>query len=303
MVFAGAMVARVSLRSGSYTRWAPTAVLVLLERPGPSLDHRSERELFDRLERGEVRGWARDRLIRAARDELEAPTLLWNGADDYPARRRARGILSITWPDSREAFESLLDSPRWEAACIACDTLWDERPDRPSDALLRATVNQLSDDHSEPGRYYRGGNARRAVARLLPHLERVLPQLEAALDSQDPQQRLLAALIIASEHAGSRQHDAHAILVDGLRSNDTRGDAMAAASGLVLAGRAAGDALDRGRRSNDPQQAAWCAAIADLHAGLTWDRIEPRLEPFRLTVRSLRPMEHDTLSAASLLGY
>jgi hypothetical protein len=300
----GAHSARSSIRSGSYVHAVPDRVLIMLERPGQTLDYRLQRELSRRFERGELSQRNIERLITAAAAELDAPITAWDPTvDDYQDRRRARNILADAWPASRPALESLLVSQYWNARCFATEQIWKRSDNAASPDLLQATVDQLRDDQYEPGRYYRGGNAKRAVARLVPHLDAALPMIENALDSEDPQQRLLAALIIASEHAGNRQRDATFVLVESLRANKIGGDAMVAASGLARAGRIAGPALDHGRRSDDPQQAAWCSAIADLHAGLPWERIEPRLEPYRLTLRTRRPLGRDTVSSANMIGY
>ncbi len=69
----GAVGARWALRTGWYVTRAPTPLVVLLERPGETIDFRLQSELTRRFERSEVTGWSLRRLIQAAADELEAP--------------------------------------------------------------------------------------------------------------------------------------------------------------------------------------------------------------------------------------
>jgi len=296
--------ARRAIRTGWYVIRTPTTVLVLLERPGETVDFRLQSELTRRFERGEVTGWSLRRLVRAAADELEAPGSAWGpDADDYYDQRRARMILSHAWPESRPMLESLLASRQWDNRAFATDVLWNRIEGEPSDALLAATVDQLRDDRHLGNSYQLGFNARQSVRRLVLHLDRALPLLEASLDAEDDQQRYLAAAIIAGERAGPRQARAAEILVERLGLNDTRSDAIVAAGVLALAGPEADAALIAGSESNDPQRSAWSRAILDRRAGVPWEQIEPRLESHRLTTRTREPFAPDTVSAVSMLGY
>jgi hypothetical protein len=300
----GAVGARWALRTGWYVTRAPTPLVVLLERPGETIDFRLQSELTRRFERGEVTGWSLRRLIQAAADELEAPAAAWGpDADDYYDQRRARMILSHAWPDSAPTLESMLASPRWDNRAFAADVLWNRIEGEPSHALLAATVDQLRDDRHLGRSYLLGFNARQSVPRLIGHLGRALPLLETALDAEDDQQRYLAAAIIAGERAGAMQARATEVLVDRLGANDTGSDATVAASVLAIAGPDADAALTAGSESSDPQRAVWCRAILDRRAGVPWERIEPRLEAHRLTTRTRAPFAPDTVSAVSMLGY
>lgn len=304
MLAAACVGLRASIRNGTYPRWFPTTALILLERPGDSRDYRLQGELHRRVDEHRITPRQARWLSAAMAAELEAPDNAWGpGLHARSDCSRARRTLVSLWPESRAAIEGLIDSSRWDAVCFATDALHQRQADAPTALLRRAAVAQLRDDGGSRGRYYAPGNARRYAGFLIDHAEQARPMLEDALGSDDWQQRVVCAAILLSGGVGDRQAEAAGILVDALAGNDHGGDGIVAAVALARAGEVATGPLERGARGADPQQAAWCRALLDARAGVGWDRIEPWLEPFRLTVRTRDPRTYTLSQAVSQLGW
>lgn len=296
---------RSSIRTGAYTRWVPTTALILLEKPGGSRDYRLQAELNRRVSDDALTAWQTRWLCKVMADELQAPSRAWGpGQNDRSDFVRARRTLAAMWPESRGTIEGLVESPRWDVVCFVTDALRERLGDQPTDLLFRAAVEQLRDDRGgRGGRYSAPGNARRYAVYLIDHATAARPFLEAALASEDWQQRTVAAAILLEAQVGTHQEEAATVLVATLARNEHRGDGILAAVALARAGDDAVGPLERGSRGSDPQQAAWCRALLDARAGVEWSRIERWLEPFRLTTRTRDPRVYTFPQAVSMLGW
>lgn len=175
---------------------------------------------------------------------------------------RAEDLLGALWPDSQAALERCLSDSDRQARLIAASLLRDLVSAEPSDALLRACVEDLSDD--EPlVLWWSLHNAQSAAGFLSQYPSRAAPLLRPALHSDNYQQRLLAAAVAGFASIRSLVDDAAPILIEQLRDDDISGNAKIAAPALVRFGPAVLPYLERVFDSEDSQQRGLVRAIAE----------------------------------------
>lgn len=244
LCLAGLMCRNVSwLRSGGWTRYAPTALLATTAGVLQDWTPKGVRgELEDRMDRHELAGWQEALLIEAAIRNL--------GNDS--ARHNADwgiGILYQAGDSAIPAVEAALLSRDYQrrqlAAWVLINRWWDGHADPstrfqlptkppyvPPDALFRVVVEGLADDdlnidfpNASSGMGFLVQYGRGCAAFLLPGLR-----------SADPQQRFLSAVCAGLMGATELVNDAGPILVEHLMSNDVESDAAPSARALYLLG-------------------------------------------------------------------
>jgi len=195
--------------------------------------------------------WSLDDLI----DELRDDDVRWNARDAVTA--------IMSYPTSPvERLQQALDDPDWQVRQIACDLLWSIRetyikiqsdnemvrfsyarwrpePGSPrwrfqvkppiTDRLIAVTIDGLRNDATPYDHSRRRAlmytNAVHGLSRLVPIAHTWQNELEAALDSDDAQQQLLAAIILGMGGVSDSAELASPILLPHLRDNDIKGDA------------------------------------------------------------------------------
>lgn len=185
--------------------------------------------------------------------------------DDYRknATLAMQAILSYPTSPLDKLYETL-DHPEWQTRQIACYLIWRVRDTQEflgssdketidsikryskhlrelqswrltetppiTERLVEVTIEGLRDDqtpHEHAERralMYR--NAEWGLRVLTPHASGWIPQLREALTSDDHQQRLIAAMIVARSNTTELIEPACAILLPHLRDNDIRQDAI-----------------------------------------------------------------------------
>ncbi len=138
------------------------------------------------------------------------------------------------------ALEDALRSDDWQQRQLAANVLIQIQgiKEKPSDQLLEVCIEALRDDGMP---WSRDGNVMvkngRAAAQLLGwHIDRSAQLLVECLDSEDYQQRFVAALILGAEGCQDHAEAVAKILLPHLRDNDMEDDAMEAAAALYQMG-------------------------------------------------------------------
>jgi len=133
-------------------------------------------------------------------------------------------------------------------------------------------------------------NATIAVADLLHGGPEVVPALQGALASDDHQQRLLAAALLAFRPDTCPTRPQVAVLIDALRDNDVRNDASLGMRALSVLGEAALPHVEATLPGEDPQQATllahWLGHFAPGHP------LAHRLSGRELAKRQLLSQDH-----------
>jgi len=185
-------------------------------------------------------------------EQLEFTTLLarqlrsddtkWNA---HQAMDRLSALKSV----ARPALEQALDADDWQQRQLAASLLRGllrQNPSlAPSERLLEVTVEGLRDDALPWGENTMINNAEEGVRFLSTRCDVAWPYLLPALSSEDRQQRLLAAVVLGF---GGREHyldDVAPILIQQLRDNEVRGDALLALPALAGFGEAVVPHLER----------------------------------------------------------
>jgi hypothetical protein len=244
------------IRSGDWAAYAPTPLLLALERAVPSYSPSACRnELLARVHAGKMwelnRAWTTALAVRALRED----DIHWNA--DW-----GQAVLAADTDRSLPAIEHALDSPDHQTRQLAGNLLrqrWvrgrppgpvgDSASDYPApDRLLEVSVEGLADD-----RFF---NAIDAFEFLCCHAERAAPFLASALASEDVQERFLAAAIASGCRLPGLLPAAAPILRDACYSNAEWGDAQLACVALFRAGPDALPFAEELMRSDDPQAAA-----------------------------------------------
>lgn len=137
------------------------------------------------------------------------------------------------------ALQDALDSNDRQQRQLAAHLLRRIESYQPTDRLLEVTVEGLADD-SLP-REQRAGrrhacvfvfNAKEGTLYLLEHARRAERYLVEGLQSGDAQQRFLCAFILGRSGRTGAIDDAAPLLIEHLRDNDIRNDAMMSAAAL-----------------------------------------------------------------------
>jgi len=149
----------------------------------------------------------------------------------------------------------------------------DERNSVTAD-LVRVTIEGLADDTTPYDHARRRGliysNAHFGTLALIPVAHDWVPELEAAMESDDGQQRYLAAYILARAGVARSVERASEILIPHLRDNDIGGDAMFSVYALGGFGEELVPILKRALPVADEQQ-------RDLIMLLLWNIRDPAI--------------------------
>lgn len=227
----------------------PTPLLItgewLLHAAQPKL---CQDELEDRIYNGQVTGGVAEWCSQVLTRDLYDDDIKWN-AD------RAEGLLDQLWPASEAALEETLEVGDRQARLIAAAILRRRTFWEPSDALLRASIEDLQDDTTAVDfrTYY---NAFDAANFLCRHPDRIEPLIADALQSDDLQQRLAAAAIAGNAGYYRLAADAAPLLTRQLASDEIEGNAALAMNGLIRFGEYALPFLEPLFESKDEQARA-----------------------------------------------
>ena len=244
------------ISSGNWVRPIPTAVLAVIEdSPSAAARVQLRAETWRRINDGTVTGWSATVLAARLANDLHHDGERWN------AYRAAR-LLEQLWPQSNMALERMLGSGDAQARLIAADILR-RKSITPSQALLRACINDLRNDSSEVTWYLSQGNARSAAAYLVRWAQDAEPLLADAIRSDDRQQRLLAAAVAGHACRLSLIDQAAPVLIEHLRDNSMSGDAKVAAPALYRFGRAVLPHVQPYEDTHDPQLRAIVRSIIE----------------------------------------
>jgi HEAT repeat protein len=191
-----------------------------------------------------------DLLVAQLRDD----NVRWNAPRAMDELRRAG-------PSAFPALDSALVSNDWQQHQLAAHVLRRNPEYVPSQQLLAVTVEGLRSDDlpskSEKGQretYTPVYNAGEGTRYLLDHAERAAPSLVRALNSDDPQQRFLAAYVLGCGGVGPAVDRAAPVLIEHLRDNEVEGDAIMAAAALYRFGTCVTPFLLERLPANDMQQ-------------------------------------------------
>ena len=271
------------MRGGTWVRPMPMAVLALMDRSKSKELGRTVREEVDRrIGQGEFTPWSTALLLQSLRQDLFDDDRHYNA-------ERAIDLLEKLWPQSQAELERCLSSGDPQARLLAAQILR-RLCNTPSPELLAACMEDLRQDEHEVRWYLSRGNARQACNYLLQHAGAAQELLANALQSEDPQQRLLAAAVIGYDGRCALIHQAAPILIEHLRDNDIEGDAKVAAPALFRFGRAALPYLSPHVDSEDPQLRAAARSIIEQleHPNRTIHRLQNPMP--RLTVLTDDPL-------------
>ncbi len=269
LLLAGGVFVAQPVRDGSWPGYLPTLALVVAERQGADV---VDKEVRRRVNEGRVDGWSAKILAESLVQELRDDDVRWNA-------ERAVDMLDTLWPASREALETELGAGDTQSRILAARILRN-RCETPSDDLLWACVQDLRDDRGDVRWYLSLRNAGDASNYLIRFAPRAKPLLREAMQSEDRQQRLLAAAIAGYSGLTELVDPAAAILIEHLRDNKITGDASIAAPAIFRFGLDVLPHLEPHTTSEDVQLRESALAIIE-----------------RLTYpdRSLGQLEHPTL--------
>jgi hypothetical protein len=156
------------------------------------------------------------------------------------------------------ALENALDSDDWQQRQIAADILRNSKDYQPTDRLVEVTVEGSRDDDL-PGWFLGEGkmillfNATEGMRYLLKHPKVGTPFLEAALESDELQQRFLAAFILGATGRAAKVERTVEILLPHLKNDSVRLNACLATHALYHLGKAAVPLLTPYRDGEDEQ--------------------------------------------------
>lgn len=202
---------------------------------------------------------------------------------------RAMDLLVQLWPRSQAALEKAVASNDAQARLLAARLLR-RLTSSPSEALIKACVDDLRDDSDEVRYYLSFSNARAAADYLVNHGVMAEPYLAEAMRRGDRQQQILAAAVAG--HAGlvALIDQAAPILIECLGDNGVRGDAKVAAPALYRFGPNIVPYLEQHLHQGDWQSTAIARAI-----------IERITHPERRRHQLQHPLPHITDATRDLL--
>jgi hypothetical protein len=262
------LVARA--RAGTWAGAFPTVALVALERQLPGRFSKAARWELER------------RLGASAVSPVEARLLsvqliaeLRSDEHGHNGWRAARRLYDL-WPHSAPALERALRSDDRQARILAAWTLREKQP-WPTKALLRACLEDLSDDSRCLDLSVRLENGAAAARYLARYPDEARPFVEAAMRYGDWQQRLLGAAIAAQGRMSELFGLAAPILIEHLGDNDLQNDAQLATRSLLQMGEHVEGALEECRHDTDPQRRQLSRALLN-RLGRPTDRLRPALD-------------------------
>jgi hypothetical protein len=216
---------RLTQKTGSWTKVVPTVPLVILAKTPIAKHHTPLRdELKKRVNAKKVKRWAGRTLASTLAKDLRHDNVRWNAWD-------ARRMLHNMWPECKEAVEYELVHGGRQSQILAAQVLRNKGA-APSVELIKACITDLHDDYGEPDWFLRMRNAKEAAAYLEKWWSESEPYVREVLQSEDSQQRVLAAVIVG--FAGSTQDMEIAVpeLLPHLYDNNRVGDATYATPAL-----------------------------------------------------------------------
>ena len=275
------------IRGDSWTSALPNLPLVMLSQTTVGgHDSQVRMELDGRIGNGILQGYAAHLLATTVTSELRNDEIKWNA-------EKALDYLEQLWPHSKPILERELYSGDGQSRALAAQLLR-RLSKTPSDALLRACINDLRDDGSVPGQYLRYGNANAAAVYLLKWQARARTHVLEAVHSNDPQQRLLAAALCGYAGYENAVDDAVPVLLAHLRDNDIPNDAKLAHAALCMFGPDITDMLHAHNETADEQtryyldrvfrhlaharQVGWTNPNPNSGPGWTYDALSYELE-------------------------
>lgn len=239
------------VRHGHWVPFVPTGALVVCRwawtgATGRPLNTRLEWELDARIRDRRLTAWQEERLVEAFSHELRDDARPANGI------RAAWRIVGLG-PAGERFLRSALFSEDYQTRQLAAHVLRLELRERPSDELLRVSVEGLGADDLP-------SNAR-AVGYLTDHAEAAEPYLAEGLASPDPQRRVRCAWAAAFGGRAALFDRAVPVLTDALRDNHTIDDARRAADALATIGAPARAPVAALLRADDAQQREFAGMI------------------------------------------
>jgi hypothetical protein len=252
------------IRNDAWIRMAPTALLAHAATYGKLTPESVYDELSDRARKDNKESWQYDSLIKSAISNLHDDALHFNA-------EWAFDVLTSAGERAVPRLERELNSPDYQVRQFAASLLilhWDhsrpgsryahtyETPYLPPDLLIKAAIEALKSDNIS----FVHANAADSME-FLSQIDRdVAPDVEQSLapslDSSDPQERFLSALILGLRGASAHAPKAAPILAEHLKHNSITNDAAPAARALYLLGPACLPALEPLLTSLDTQAAS-----------------------------------------------
>ena len=256
------------IRSCRWAEYTPTPVLIVLERTVPRLlSIRVRAELLTRLEQKAMsprsERWLESLAVHSLAHDSVTGNAEWGMA-----------VLARRLPESLPVVEAALLSEEWQRRQLAAAVLrgWYQTTRHPSwlppnlsniepyvfpDDMLIVSVEALRDD-ALPNDYQSRrttwiSNAKESLILLAVHARRAEPLLMWALESDDEQQRYLAACALGLGRVSEAVDRAAPILIDHLSDNNWGGDASVAASAIFGFGPDAIPYLEPLAEDSDPQ--------------------------------------------------
>lgn len=186
---------------------------------------------------GNLRRQAQNKTLSEIISDLRSDDVRWNAV---------LALNDLIWhrgPEKVPLLEEALDSDDWQQRQLAAEALRLVRDHHPSERLCEVTVEGLKDDDL-PGLYDPKGcvfafNAASGVRYLLAHARSGTPYLEAALDSDDPQQRYLSAYVLGATGRYEQVEKIVKILIPHLKNDNVFENACMAAYALCHLGKPA----------------------------------------------------------------
>ncbi|MCH2162477.1 MAG: hypothetical protein MK085_11475, partial [Phycisphaerales bacterium] len=271
------------IRNGAWPGALPSLPLVVLSYSSHGTFRTDIREeITNRVDNGEINGLSGRLLAEAVVRELRDDDTHWNA-------EAAISLLESLWPESRHALEQELRVGDGQSRVVAAEILRSQLK-VPTPLLLEASVRQLHDDRNAPGWYLREGNARRAVHYLITWHRPARSFVISALDSNDPQQRMFAAVVAAYARYGNCEEKVTAILAWHLQDNEVSGDAGLAARALYEFGSAGIPSMKLWLDHEDPQVRKVIASIIERieYPDREWNECVNRMP--RLTSKTHDPL-------------
>jgi len=221
-------------------------------KPG-EIQHLSSEKLVEFLRADGIRGNA-----------VAAMNELWNRRDSSADHLNGHPVMGLIvdelWTRNSgitAALETALDSPDWQQRQMAAEILRGVETFAPTDRLLEVTMEGLRDDglpFDEKGFGVFVFNAFSGTRYLLKHPQAGTEILIKALESDDSQQRFLAAYVLGATGRGEAMQRIAEILMPHLQNDDVWGNACMAVYALYHLGPDVTPFLEPYRDSTDEQQ-------------------------------------------------
>ena len=217
------------LHDGGWAKAIPSYPLVVLSTTSIG-EHRTDirNEVRARVFNGSLTGRSASLLCESLVKEFREDEIRWNATE-------AEDMLMTLWPVGKEVLELETIAGDVQSRIVATRILR-RKCREPSDILIAACVADLQDDTGLVDWYMGRWNAKMATFYLLDWWSLSKQYVLEALDSEDEQQRFLAAVIAGYAGATSRVETIVALLVPHLLDNDISNDSRIATPALYHLG-------------------------------------------------------------------